>query len=290
MLKRTFVTLAVASASLCSFTSFAREAAPSLNQLLTQVPYSAVTALKHAPADEVLTYGTSSQQFIEAWLPTGKPIADLVFIHGGCWLSAYDIEHSRALTAALRDAGYRVWSLEYRRSGDDNVEDEGGWPDTYVDINAALTYLQTHKNISPANTVLLGHSAGGHLALLAAQEHPQYAGVVGLAAIADVVAYAKGDNSCQSVTEQFMGGSPENIPAEYKKANPKAHPMHTSTFLIYGDQDRIVPASQIDGLLSAKTGKVETIAVEGAGHFDFIHPGTTTFPVMLKAIEQALKR
>lgn len=256
---------------------------PPTSELLTQVSYGAVTQLKYAVADEVISYGDSKQQFIEGWLPKGNPVADIVFIHGGCWLSAYDIEHSRALTAALRDQGYRVWSLEYRRSGDDNPEDEGGWPETYTDVDSALNLLTKQNKIEPTRTVLMGHSAGGHLALLAAQNNVNYAGVVGLAAIADVVAYAKGSNSCQSVTEQFMGDTPENMPEEYEKANPKTRTMHKNTILIYSEQDSIVPASQVEDLQN-----VTRLKVDNAGHFDFIHPGSTSFKVILDAVERSL--
>jgi len=53
------------------------------------------------------------------WLPAEgnkKQNNLVVFIHGGCWLNAYDIKHSYALATALAQEGYAVWSLEYRRA------------------------------------------------------------------------------------------------------------------------------------------------------------------------------
>ena len=56
--------------------------------------------------------------------------------------------------------------------------------------------------------VLAGHSAGGHLALLAGQhdnaEMPAFDKVIGLAAITDVATYAVGENSCQTATPAFL--------------------------------------------------------------------------------------
>jgi acetyl esterase/lipase len=50
----------------------------------------------------------------------------------------------------------------------------------------------------------VGHSAGGHLALLAGGEIKRLKGVIGLAAITDIAEYAMGSNSCQKVTNNFM--------------------------------------------------------------------------------------
>ena len=56
---------------------------------------------------------------------------------------------------------------------------------------------------------LMGHSAGGQLALLAGEKlagdkkAAQIQAVIGLAAITDMASYAKGSNSCQSATAQL---------------------------------------------------------------------------------------
>jgi len=83
-----------------------------------------------------------------------------------------------------------------------------------------------------ANTVVVGHSAGGHLALLAGSELPELKAVVGLAAITDIVAYSEGQNSCQQATPQFMGGALLKNPMHINKRTPStanACPNHTFT-------------------------------------------------------------
>ena len=62
----------------------------------------------------------------------------VILIHGGCWLNSFDVNHSRPLATALSQAGFAVWSLEYRRTGDPG----GGWPGTLEDIQLALTQLE----------------------------------------------------------------------------------------------------------------------------------------------------
>ena len=56
----------------------------------------------------------------------------------------------------------------------------------------------------------MGHSAGGHLALLAGGEIKQLKGVISLAAITDIAEYAAGTNSCHEVTKDFMQGMPKD--------------------------------------------------------------------------------
>ena len=98
------------------------------------VEFSQVLALGWRDSDEKIFYGSDSFQFGELWLPgSALPSKGLiVFVHGGCWLNEFDITHTYPLSSALADAGYTVWSLEYRRIGDE----DGGWPGTYEDIQA----------------------------------------------------------------------------------------------------------------------------------------------------------
>ncbi|BDX07438.1 alpha/beta hydrolase [Planctobacterium marinum] len=247
------------------------------DESVDQVPYKTVLEYPFRQADKKLFYGEDALQFIEAWtIETGKAGSgshngDIIFIHGGCWLSAYDIAHSRAFTSALADTGYRVWSLEYRRTGDE----EGGWPESFFDIQQAINYLQDEQGITLSETVIMGHSAGGHLALLAGQNGHRFKAVVGLAAIVDLEAYALGENSCQSATAMFMGDLPSEAPALYRAANPKSQPMPANTTLIFSQQDGIVPASQVDGVQA-----VQLLELQEAGHFDFIYPKSKAWQVI----------
>lgn len=241
---------------------------------LKDVAYSSLSSLTVPIPDDVVKYGTHPLQFIERWEPKDSA-ADIFFIHGGCWLSAYDIKHSQPLSHHLRNKGFRVWSIEYRRAGDEG----GGWPNTLHDINAAIDMvLGTFPEVQ--SPILVGHSAGGHLALMAAQSNlTKLGGVLGLAAITDIEEYSKGENSCQKATESFIGGPMETNVGLYKAANPIYHLPHPRTQLLYGEKDVIVPNTQ-----AFKFDNVIPIAVPDAGHFDFIHPQSEAWDVVLKAI------
>ena len=159
----------------------------------SNVSYKSVTGLSFAQADKKLVYGDANPelQYGLLWLPktlTSTERAPLiVLIHGGCWLNAYDIQHSFPLSSALAEAGYAVWSLEYRRTGDEG----GAWPGSFEDVRQGLAFTSNLKEypVDLDQIVIMGHSAGGHLALLAASENHNITAVIGLAAITDIVEY-----------------------------------------------------------------------------------------------------
>jgi len=267
------------------------------------VSFDQVLALPATAPAARYRYGEAASQFAELWVPgrplpgrpmpgrpmPGRPVPApvVVFIHGGCWLNAYGIDHTRALASALAAEGYAVWSLEYRRVGDAG----GGWPGSFEDIRAGIARLSQldEPALDTDRVLLMGHSAGGHLALLAGSalaatpvQGLRLRGVVGLAAIADIASYAAGTGSCQSAAVQFMGGTPDQRPVEYRLANPVQQSPHANTVLLQGRADRIVPAAQ------AEAAGLPVQWLDGAGHFDLIHPGTPAWTEVLATLGRLL--
>lgn len=249
----------------------------------SNVSYTSVTGLDFVEADKKLVYGDANPelQYGLLWLPESstpnKNPPLIVLIHGGCWLNAFDIQHSYPLSSALAQAGYAVWSLEYRRTGDAG----GAWPGSFDDIRQGLAFTSklSAYPVDLDRMVIMGHSAGGHLALLAASENQDIDAVIGLAAISDIVEYSRGENSCQTATIDFMGGGYESNPAAYKAANPVGKPLNDKTILLQGDIDVIVPLeqSQLPG--------ASQVVFEGAGHFDWVHPGTGAYQLLLSTLK-----
>ena len=263
------------------FILLSAELALSAETELTNVSFSDVLAVPYREADLTHNYGENQFQFGQLWLPATTPArASLVLIHGGCWLNQFDIIHSHGLSSALADAGFAVWSLEYRRTGDEG----GAWPGTFEDIIAGINSLNDIEGIESENLAILGHSAGGHLALLAGAQselldmEPDL--IVGLAAISDVVSYAAGSNTCQTATPLFMGGDISDRAQEYFDANPSNHGLHENTVLLQGDVDEIVPLSQ------ATLSGARTIISSGANHFDWAHPGTLAYRRLLELLDE----
>ena len=249
----------------------------------SNVSYTSVTGLDFVEADEKLVYGNDNPelQFGLLWLPESstpnvKPPL-IVLIHGGCWLNAFDIQHSYPLSSALAQTGYAVWSLEYRRTGDAG----GAWPGSFDDIRQGLAFTSNLGDypVDLDRMVIMGHSAGGHLALLAASYNQNIDAVIGLAAITDIVEYSRGENSCQTATIDFMGGVYEANPAAYEAANPVGKSLNDRTILLQGDIDVIVPLEQ-----SQLRGATQVV-FEGAGHFDWVHPGTGAYQLLLSTLK-----
>ena len=259
---------------------------------ISQVPYSALGVLPTSEADEQFSYGDDPLQTIYTWhgrSSTNEKYADkaLIFIHGGCWLNAYGYEHAKGMYHALAELGMGVYVTEYRRVGDEG----GGWPGSLDDVTQAIsTALKRIENEGRyTNIYIAGHSAGGHLALLAAQRlsssslnlsRANIKRIIGLAAITDIQSYAMGHNSCQSATAKFMNGTPEDVPTAYQRATPR--PTHGSLpiTLLQGDADSIVPARH--AVLSGTNQKI----TKNGGHFDWLHPESTSFDALLEVISE----
>lgn len=161
-------------------------------------------------------------------------------------------------------------------------------PGTYEDIKAGLSYIDelSRFGVSTENVVLMGHSAGGHLALLAGSYKDEAIvalnAVVGLGAITNLVSYADGNNSCEIATPMFIGGSYGEKTNDYAKANPVNYAMHPQTFLLHGELDSIVPIEQS----SVKGATVKILS--RTNHFDWIHPGSVAFRTVLTLLQELL--
>ncbi len=241
---------------------------------LNSVSYGTLSSLPQRDADLSLRYGDDPLQRIYHWQTDSKAKGTIIFIHGGCWLNTYDIAHSKGFMTDLADRGYQVYGIEYRRAGDSG----GGWPGSFNDIEQALALL-SDKLVEAPPVILAGHSAGGHLALLAASSI-DVDQVIGLSAITDIEQYAQGDNSCQSATQTFMQQSPKAAPDIWQAANPRHHTMPSSVILLHGGNDKIVPVEQ-----SAWQG-VDRELVSGAGHFDWLHPDTQAYASFLTILRE----
>ena len=261
------------------------------------VPWKEINSFDKVPFDYMVPYGEEALQFGELRAPLTQDTFPLViFIHGGCWLSDYNLEYLTAAAGDLVKDGYAVWTPEYRRVGDEG----GGYPNTFKDIQASVDFARTLAEIYPLdinNVVVMGHSAGGHLALwLATQRNlasnsPLYnpnplplKGVISLAGITDLAAYDKIGNDCSTAVAKLMGGQAAKLAARYFKGSPiNLLPSKIPTRLIQGEVDNIVPMSQGEAY-AAKAKKagddVKVITIEGGGHFDMVSPYSAAWEVI----------
>ncbi len=226
------------------------------------------------PGGKRIPYGDDPNQFGELRLPTGDgPHPVVIFIHGGFWRERYTLDHATHLCQALADAGYAVWSLEYRRIG----QPGGGHAGTTADIEAGARFLAQLSGLDLDRVVVAGHSAGGYLALwLASRRAIPLRGVVALAAVSDLKR-AQDLRLSNGVVDQFLEGA---IPA------PLA-PIQIPQILFHGTEDDIVPFD-LSRQFAAERPEAGLIPLPGAGHFELINPRTPAAREVLLAAGKLL--
>lgn len=139
--------------------------------------------------------------------------------------------------------------------------------------------------IATTGMTVVGHSAGGHLALwLANQDHPVDR-VVGLAPVGDLRAAARaglGDGA----TQALLGGTPEEVPEAYAAADPVARFAERpkcEVVVVHGDRDDVVPVGNSLGLVDAHP-FVELRVLEGVDHFDVMNPTSPAWRSVLASL------
>ncbi|WP_229801997.1 alpha/beta hydrolase family protein [Pontibacter akesuensis] len=285
--------------------AFAMNKTNAQEQKLSLVTWQQIAEMPVPAADHTIQYGPDSLQFGELRLPEGKgdfPV--VVVVHGGCWLNAYNLQYMSHLSEELSKAGFATWNIEFRRVGDAG----GAWPGTLQDVALATDYVRELAKTYPVDAkkvAVIGHSAGGHLALWLAARHqlpkssPLYVkkplklkGVVSLAGITDLATYSAQEGSCNAAVEQLIGGAPAAFPERYAQASPlQMLPLRVPSILVQGEQDPIVPVTQATNFeQQAKTAgdNTSSILLPDAGHFDLVVPASPAWPAVLQAVQDIL--
>lgn len=267
--------------------------------------FDELAALEWTSPDARIPYGEDPLQFGHLRLPEqAGPHPVVVFIHGGCWLASYDIRHAGPAEQALADAGYAVWSLEYRRVGNEG----GGWPGTFLDIGRGVDHVSELARDYPLDldrVIVSGHSAGGHLALWASARPqipasselyvPEPLDVHGVLALAPAPnledLHARG--VCGDVIDGLMGGPPDAYPARYGAGSPmRLVPDGVPQRLIVGRLDRAwAPTGReyFERARSVGSSRITLREAEESGHFEMIAPSSSSWPLVLQELE-ALSR
>ncbi len=230
-------------------------------------------------------YGRAPSQFANLSLPEGDgPFPVIVFVHGGFWRNTYDLTLAEPLVRDSVARGYATWNIEYRRVGDHG----GGYPGTLHDLATAVDHLRfVDAPLDLSRVTVVGHSAGGHLALWVGQRTDPVVEpvlVVGQAPVAD---FALAANLSNGAVEEFMGGGPEELPDAYAEVDPKRLlPVKVPQLIVHGNADTDVPIETINAYVAAAGSGLTFHQIDGADHFDVIDPSHESWHLVLSAIEE----
>lgn len=207
------------------------------------------------------------------------PTPILINIHGGGW--NHGSKEGNANFRAFFREGYAVANVEYR------LVDIAPAPGAIEDIRCALIYIFKNAvklNIDTNKIVIMGGSAGGHLALMSGllgsnsifDAHCEYNNKIKVAAIIDK--YGPSDLTTPKL--QKKGSVKKWLGKEHKNINfvESVSPLYyvnrdsPPVLIIHGTEDQVIPYKQSTLLLKklkANNIKTELITIEGGGHGKF---------------------
>jgi acetyl esterase/lipase len=179
--------------------------------------------------------------------PSAGSYPAIVQIYGGAWQRGAPGDNA-PFASYLASRGYVVFAVDYRHAP------RWQWPTQIEDVRAALSWIATHGSQYDADVnrlALIGRSAGAELAMVAAYTPgaPPVRAVVSYYGPVDLeegyrLPPRPDPLGVRSITEAFLGGSPDAASEQYREASPITYGERHQppTLLIYGARDHVVEA------------------------------------------------
>jgi len=215
-------------------------------------------------------------------VPEGSgPFPVVICLHGGGW-SMGSRKSFHGIIVDLAENGFVAASIEYR------LAPAARHPAQVEDIRAAIRFLRANAvrwNIDRARVVLMGASAGAHLALLAGL--PRKDRATSVQAVIDVSGPTdlrdwRMNETAERALRDSTGKSSDDLIADLLGVSTRSGPIVESAspvtlvrpesppvLVVHWKEDQAVPSSQAERLLAALArAKVHSEAVwfEGRGH------------------------
>jgi acetyl esterase/lipase len=216
-------------------------------------------------------YGPRPQQLLDLYLPqhtdqTGR-LPTIVYLHSGGWIAGSRANLANAAAAQLA-RGYAVASVDYQLA---TPRGHGSFPGAVYDVKRAVRFLKAHADtwsLDPSRIILMGTSAGGHLAALsgasANQLQPGFTGpladvnstvvaIVDIVGPTDLTQFAMTQHPWAApLTADFLGCPLRNdravCPARFLRmasVAPYISAAGPPIFMAYGTADTlVVPSTQ----------------------------------------------
>ena len=241
-------------------------------------------------------YGSKSDQFGDLYLPEQftdqkglSPV--MILIHGGYWKDNHNLNSyaTSELIPELVASGWAVWNIEYRRMDSEGDNIKAPWPSVFADVASAVDALRLFAaahSLDTHNVSVIGHSAGGCLALWAASRRqipttsplfttsPQV--IKQAISIGGVLSLTHPEDLCQpEQIIRLMGGPAEDWPERYSACDPaQLHDPSVRTLVIHGENDQTVNVRQALHYAEAAHNTIQLDIWSQADHFSMLpHEG-----------------
>lgn len=237
---------------------------------------TALLGLAPVAPGRTVAYGTHPDQIVDLYGPTVAAGPLVVLLHGGFWRAAYDRRYLSPLAAELAGRGLSVALPEYRRVGAG-----GGAPQTFEDVVDGIAAAAHEVPGAAGGLVLVGHSAGGQLALLAAaRPGTPVTGVIAVSPVADLARAHELGLSNGAVAE-LLGAGP-GFPERLAAADPARRPPDgVPVTILHGTDDPDVPLEVSRRYAAASPAATELRELPGVGHYAPVTPGTPSCATLL---------
>jgi dipeptidyl aminopeptidase/acylaminoacyl peptidase len=212
------------------------------------------------PVDR-MQWGAEEWQFADLYMPDepspyqkSEGVPCIMLIHGGFWKDEYGLELMAPIAQDLAEHGVAAWNIEYKRT---TAEEDGVWMDTLSDVMRAWGQLALLPGIDIVRSMIMGHSAGGQLALLLASKSERKPWlVIAQSPVADLVAADRAKLSDEGdAVRRWTGCPPEGNEELWRKLNPIDNPPRSPVLLIHGKSDEDVPWAQSESYVRAMNAK-----------------------------------
>jgi alpha-L-fucosidase 2 len=219
----------------------------------------------------------------DAHIPDGKgPFPAAILVHGGAWVAGDRINNLRPILQPLSDAGLAWFSISYRLAADVARNPVGAamqMGTAESDVRRAVAFVKQHAaeyRVNPNKIVLIGESAGGQLASMAALRPGEDGAVQGVVAFytpSDLATLVRTSSLIpDNVRDAVKGTMLDNILMAGLTEFSPINAISTAAppfLLIHGTDDDVVPFAQserfCDKLRASNVG-CEIYSVKGGAH------------------------
>jgi len=199
-----------------------------------------------------VSYGTNAQQKMDVYLPAGRSTTStkvIIMIHGGGWNAGDKSDFNQYVDSLKkREPTYAIFNINYRLANAPDL-----FPSQEQDVRAAVEFIYNKRTeyLISDKFVLIGASAGGHLALLQGYKHTapvKVKAIIDFFGPTDLIEMYNNPPTplVPILLFSVIGGNPTTQSLIYQISTPLNYinAQSSPTLILHGGVDIVVPYSQ----------------------------------------------